>query len=644
MYADHITTVQPWLREVAKQIPRKKTSKRINMTMNKHELLPGEERLLPVEEMLAYEEFTDRVEILRELTEWVKNIQRMASPSTAIISPRRMGKTVLLDRLVNTVFFKPEYRVAPFYFRIKREDVTLRDFLLEYATTFFRQFIAYCLQDPVLYSDDSINLEQLLEYPDKHKAIKLAKEFIEGFLGLYNDMRQPVRNQWDGFVRAPERLGSYSGVRVAVIIDEFQDMKFYIHNVDEESLKQIRKERLTHPELQGTNLTATYDRQSQSRKAPMLVSGSAVTLVFRTVMGGPLGGRFDFMYLKPLSIPDGAALLKQLLAIYLPEIAINPENAFYASTQTGGHPYYLYCLAMSKCENKNFKSKKAIDRIIRYEIERGKIYGFWQTHFEDNRKYINADNDEQLGKKIIYYFTRYNNQPVHIKEIAQTLQVPKKAVQEKIEKLYSADLVYRSAAKYYTFNDICLMRFIKFVYEQDLESVEEIDLSQQNLFNTLKGKFLEIVVQATMMKFNNEEIDGRYFGKTGHIKVPLFQVVDSKYAKGLRTEQYQIDVCGTEQMQNRYWLCECKYTKTRMGIAQVEKLEKAGEALKQEAMDAELSAPGIRMWLVSTGGFTKEVIDYVKDREDIYYSDYQGINDIFQAYGGNYKIPVFKNT
>lgn len=66
------------------------------------------EKILPVEEMVAYQEFTDRVEILRELDEWVKNIQRMASSSTAIISPRRLGKTVLLDRLVNTVFFKPE--------------------------------------------------------------------------------------------------------------------------------------------------------------------------------------------------------------------------------------------------------------------------------------------------------------------------------------------------------------------------------------------------------------------------------------------------------------------------------------------------------------------------------------------------------
>jgi len=35
-----------------------------------------EEKILPIEEMVAYEEFTDRVELLRELDLWVKNIQR----------------------------------------------------------------------------------------------------------------------------------------------------------------------------------------------------------------------------------------------------------------------------------------------------------------------------------------------------------------------------------------------------------------------------------------------------------------------------------------------------------------------------------------------------------------------------------------
>ncbi|MDM8537134.1 restriction endonuclease, partial [Desulfobacterales bacterium HSG17] len=243
-----------------------------------------------------------------------------------------------------------------------------------------------------------------------------------------------------------------------------------------------------------------------------------------------------------------------------------------------------------------------------------------------------------------YYFTKYNNQPVNTKEIAQKLNVSKKAVDEKIEKLYLADLVFRSAAKFYTFNDICLMRFIKFVYEQDLEDVEEIDLSQQNLFNNLKGRFLEVIVQVTMMKFNRETLPGNFFGKHGEIQVPLFGVVDTKYAKGFRTRQYQIDVCAREdQIDDRFWICECKYTKTKMGIKQVKKLEQAANAMNLEAEEAGRALPKIQMWLVSTGGFTKEVLNYTNTREDIYFSDYQGINGIFMEFGGNYRIPVFKD-
>jgi len=571
-----------------------------------------DEKILPVEEMLAYEEFTDRVEILRELDEWVKNIQRMISPSTAIISPRRMGKTVLLDRLVNTVFFKPEY---------------------------------YCLQDAILYQNTTIRLEDLADYPCDHKAVILAQEFIQGFLRRYNDRKyDDTRNQWDDFVCFPERLASYSGTRVAVIIDEFQDMKFYVHNIDEQTIVSIREKRKQNPEQLGTDLTASYDRMSQSRKAPMLVSGSAVTLVFRTVMGGPLGGRFDFTYLKPLSIPDGAVLLVQLLEIYAPKYRISPKNALYASAQTGGHPYYLYCLAMSKYGDKNFNETDAIDSLIQYEVQRGKIFGFWQTHFQNNRKQINADSDEELGKKIIYYFTRYNNRPVEIKEIAATLNVPKKAVEKKIERLYEADLVWRTAARYYSFNDICLMRFIKFVYEKDIEDVEEIDLSQRNLINNLKGRFLELVVQITMMKFNHEMLDGKFFGKAGEIEVPRFHFVDTRYVKGSVTRSYQIDVYGSADGGKRIWLCECKYTKTKMGIRQVRKLEQAAEALKQEEEDAGRIAPTIHKWLVSTGGFTQEVTEYVSAQEDVYLSDYEGINSIFRAYGGNYNIPVFKES
>jgi predicted AAA+ superfamily ATPase len=604
----------------------------------------NDEKILPVEEMLAYDEFTDRVEILRELEEWIRNIQRMASSSTAIISPRRMGKTVLLDRLVNTVFFKPEYRVAPFYFTVKPEKTTLRKFLMEYATVFFRQYIAYCNQDSVLFQDKSVKLGDLSELYSEHDAAGIAQKMIRDFLRRYEEGgHEDAGNHWDSFICVPEMLASFSGIRVAVIIDEFQDMKFFVYDMSEGLFSEMgAKGMLT--DHGAADLTATYRRQSQSRKAPMLVSGSAVTLIFRTVMGGPLGGRFGFTYLKPLSVPDGAALLRRLLNIYAPGTVISPENALYASAQVGGHPYYLYCIAMSKYESRNFEKAETVDSLIRYETEHGKIYGFWQTHFQDNRKHINADSDEELGKKIIYYFTKYNNRPVEIKEIAETLNIPKKAVEDKIERLYLADLVWRTEARYYAFNDICLMRYIKFVYEKDLEDVEDIDLSQQNLFNNLKGHFLELVVQVTMMKFNHEKLDGKFFGKTGEIEAPLFQFADTKYAKGSGTRTYQIDVFAKEKMKERFWICECKYTKTAMGMKQVKKIEDAAAALKQEAEEFGGTVPEIRMWLVSTGGFTQEVLEYVRDRANILCSDYEGINGIFRAFGGNYNIPVFKES
>jgi hypothetical protein len=47
------------------------------------------------------------------------------------------------------------------------------------------------------------------------------------------------------------------------------------------------------------------------------------------------------------------------------------------------------------------------------------------------------------------------------------------------------------------------------------------------------------------------------------------------------------------------------------------------------------------MWLISTGGFTDNVLKYVKKRSDMYCSDHDQINAIFRFYGGNYDIPVF---
>ncbi|ETR67507.1 MAG: hypothetical protein OMM_11518 [Candidatus Magnetoglobus multicellularis str. Araruama] len=194
--------------------------------------------------------------------------------------------------------------------------------------------------------------------------------------------------------------------------------------------------------------------------------------------------------------------------------------------------------------------------------------------------------------------------------------------------------------RFYAFNDICLMRYIQFVYEKDLKDVEKIDLSMQAQFNILKGRFLENVIQVTMMKFNHEKIPGEWLGKSSTIEMPLFDVVDTRQVKASKTKSYQIDVFARRQ--ELTWLCECKYTKTKMGMNQVKKLERAADAAVNEALEIGATRPVIQMWLVSTGGFTDGVLQYVKKRADIYCSNYSHINEIFRFYGGNYEIPIFK--
>ena len=603
----------------------------------------SEEIITPIEEMMPYNEFTDRVELLRELDLWIKDIGRMASSSTSIISPRRLGKTSLLDRLVNTVFFK-DYNVAPFYYKMRREKMTLRQFLLEYATTFYRQYIAYCVKDPAIFSNKNYNLSRLLGVESSHKAVLLAKESIGMFMERYNEnTHKDARNHWEDFITEPERLASYSGTRVAIIIDEFQDMKFYVYDCSNDWLKEWMDKNKGKPSYAAVNLTATFDRQSQSRKAPMLVSGSAVTLVFRTVMGGPLGGRFGFKYLKPLSIPDGATLITKLLL--KKGVIINEENAVYISIETQGHPYYLYCCAESDFKDKDFATREGIDSILKYEIENGKIYGFWQTHFSDNNELINNDNNIELGKKIIYYFTKYNNEPVDIKEIASKLGVPPADVEKKIENLYQADLVYRTAARYYTFNDVCLMRFIRFVYERDLEGIDKISNKEQGAYNVVKGRFLELAVESVMWKFNKEELDGKLFGQKGSFTAPLFNYVGSKTVQPDNSRAYQIDIygkweCGLgDEHEIGAWTVECKYRRQPMTLDEAKKAIHASEAF----LKSEYKNPGLvikhKVWLISTGGFTAELLDFIRDG-GIYFSGHEEINELFRLYGGSIKIPV----
>lgn len=480
--------------------------------------------------------------------------------------------------------------------------------------------MAYLLRDPGLYSNLEITLPELAQLKAEDQRIGIVQASISSFLRRYeNDDLAATRMQWSQMVGLPELIATRTGVNVAIIIDEFQDLKTQIYNIGEVNNIDPKRDR-------PIDITATFSRMSQSIKAPMLVSGSAVTMIFNTVMGGPLGGRFSFYYLKPMSIEDGAKLAQKLI----PQGEIIDELAHYLSFQLGGHPYYITCCAESKFPGKSFASRLDIDRLIDYELTRGDIGGFWQAHFYENRELINRDDDVKLGQKIFYYFTKYNNREVKIGEIAKQLDIPERVVEEKIEKLHLADLVYRLSSRYYAFNDIMLMQYIRNTFAEGVEGVDLVHHRARGFDNYYKGKVLELLVQNLFRTFRGEKLPGELFGFKSEIVVPQFSQVGSIKAKLPTTSEYEIDIYGEyeQDFEKMVWLVECKYRALkRLNKEEVERILEAAKVVERQ-----FAASGVVVWLISTAGFTADALELMRERSCLY-STKEEINLLAKQYG-----------
>ena len=66
--------------------------------------------------------FSGRQKELSFFLKWIDGIKREISPSTALLSRRKTGKTALLQRLYNLTFEKND-KVIPFYYELKEGSI-----------------------------------------------------------------------------------------------------------------------------------------------------------------------------------------------------------------------------------------------------------------------------------------------------------------------------------------------------------------------------------------------------------------------------------------------------------------------------------------------------------------------------------------
>jgi hypothetical protein len=215
--------------------------------------------------------------------------------------------------------------------------------------------------------------------------------------------------------------------------------------------------------------------------APMLVAGSAVTIMARDVLGGGMNGRFGLMRLEPLSPEEGLELALRLARYYQTPTTL--EAAEFLSHLAGGHPYYISAVFHSRIPAKDLTTPAGVEVAYEFEITRGEIRKFWESHFDENVKRL--DGDRQV-KRILFYLLRWESQlsaeekekrvSLKDRQIAEALGLEREPTREVLESLCRADVIESDWGAYRGLRDETLARCLRMRFEDEIEEVTKAEV------------------------------------------------------------------------------------------------------------------------------------------------------------------------
>ncbi|MEZ4525841.1 MAG: hypothetical protein R2941_07975 [Desulfobacterales bacterium] len=305
--------------------------------------------------------FTGRKKELADLLAWVKKIRKELSPSRALLSRRKTGKTALLQRLYNRIF-EADDGVIPFYYEIPEKEQWGVDFCRDFFLRFIFQYIAFKSRKPEYIAWERMSFDAALE-----AARRESQEHLTGWI---EDVREKVTEEsvfplWERVRNAPRLIAEARDERVVQIIDEFQYMNRKIF-ADRE---KIRRE---------SDFAQPYMSTAEYKNAPLLISGSWVGLLMHDVLKMP--GRFQITFLENMPKEEAVEMVyKYSLA---EEIPVTQETASLIADVSEGSPFYISALMRSVFPSKDLSSQDGVLKTLEFETldKRGSIKGTWMEY------------------------------------------------------------------------------------------------------------------------------------------------------------------------------------------------------------------------------------------------------------------------
>lgn len=574
----------------------------------------------PLEDLVG-DLFVDREFELNLIWEWGSKVPPPGRNSIALIGRRRTGKTSILVKAFNRLFYE-QTKVMPVFISFshylhRQKPITGEEFGEEYLSGYLASYLAFTYQQPALLGNGQPQLWELETY---------AKQVQDGYALKLLDDYQHAKNapllhtlmQWA--INFPMAKARFRNMPTAIMIDEFQILT-NVYNPQNQLFY---------------DLTDSFQRASETKWAPLFVSGSSISLLVGQALGGMLSGRFKYWYLKPFTREYAYDLLFRLANRY----QINVDDAFAEAIWqlTEGYPYSIESLMTSFCPARlSYPSLDALDEVVTFELTNPSGL-LWQHYREEFGKYSNLLNDGQTTRQVMLWATKYPDERISAEHVAKQLGIDVKKVRESLEKLRWVDVVEKTGLiSYQGPNDPMMRRYIEYQHYTEIEKLSPAEAlkdwkKEYNLLrgrmNNLVGEVAEIYVEAVMRAFSGQEVEGKkLFNHDGLITLPDFESLERRGGiinKGLVVE---IDVLGEYEEKKKAWVVQVKNTRDKVSPQRVTHF-----LAQIESLGASKSYESVTGWYVSKHGFTKEATRMLQEA-NILFSERESFNKLAKLVG-----------
>ncbi len=331
--------------------------------------------------------FVGREKEFRLINKWLANIPKRLSKSRAILARRKSGKTAFVQRIFNQLW-TANGMVIPFYFDMKETKVWYLTFAIDYYRTFVSQYIAFLERDEGL-AGQLLSLDQIHAYGVTHSLDRL----VDDVDSINTDKeRKEYDLVWKTAYSAPHRFAEQFNRRFLVILDEFQNITQFIYR-DKNCEGQPDE-----------TLAGSFHYHSESKVAPMLVTGSYAGWLLKVIHQYLEAGRLKPTYFSPyLTESEGLQAVYQYAEFY--QEPITNETALQINALCMADPFFISCVIQSEFDNKDLTSTAGVINIVNYEIsdKRAEMFLTWGEYIEKTLQRING---EQQSKQILLHLNK----------------------------------------------------------------------------------------------------------------------------------------------------------------------------------------------------------------------------------------------